>query len=76
MLVCSTNIFYIKLIFIKVNWIKKAFMEQTKVTDIMTNEDVFVGYEDVFENAMIKLHDFPVLAVVGGREVPWISYPL
>ena len=43
---------------------KEAFMEQTKVTDIMTNEDIFVGYEDVFENAMIKLHDFPVLAVV------------
>lgn len=43
---------------------KEAFMEQTKVTDIMTNEDIFVRYEDVFENAMIKLHDFPVLAVV------------
>ncbi|MCZ8540125.1 CBS domain-containing protein [Psychrobacillus psychrodurans] len=43
---------------------KQTFMEQTKVTDIMTNEDIFVGYEDVFENAMIKLHDFPVLAVV------------
>jgi len=43
---------------------KEAFMEQTNVTDIMTNEDIFVGYEDVFENAMIKLHDFPVLAVV------------
>lgn len=43
---------------------KEAFMEQTKVTDIMTHEDVFVGYEDVFENAMIKLHDFPILAVV------------
>ena len=43
---------------------KEAFMEQTKVTDIMTNEDIFVSYEDVFENAMIKLHDFPVLAVV------------
>lgn len=43
---------------------KEAFMEQTKVTDIMTNEDIYVRYEDVFENAMIKLHDFPVLAVV------------
>ncbi|MCZ8532286.1 CBS domain-containing protein [Paenisporosarcina quisquiliarum] len=43
---------------------KQTFMEQTKVTDIMTNEDIFVGYEEVFENAMIKLHDFPVLAVV------------
>lgn len=43
---------------------KNVFMEQTKVTDIMTNENIFVRYEDVFENAMIKLHDFPVLAVV------------
>ncbi|WP_419961899.1 CBS domain-containing protein [Psychrobacillus sp. BM2] len=43
---------------------KEVFMEQTKVTDIMTNEDIYVRYEDVFENAMIKLHDFPVLAVV------------
>lgn len=43
---------------------KETFMEQTKVTDIITNEDIFVSYEDVFEKAMIKLHDFPVLAVV------------
>ena len=47
---------------------KEAFMEQTKVTDIMTNEDIFVSYEDVFEKAMIKLHDFPVLAVVEDRK--------
>ncbi len=43
---------------------KEAFLKQTKVSDIAIREDVYVHLGEVFENAFIKLYDFPILAVV------------
>lgn len=43
---------------------KESFLKQSKVSDVITKEDTFVQLEDVFEKAMVKLHDFPILAVV------------
>lgn len=43
---------------------KESFLKQSKVSDVITKEDTFVRLEDVFEKAMVKLHDFPILAVV------------
>ncbi|WP_342600841.1 CBS domain-containing protein [Psychrobacillus sp. FSL H8-0483] len=43
---------------------KESFLQQTTVSDVITREDTFVQIEDVFENAFIKLYDFPILAVV------------
>lgn len=43
---------------------KESFLQQSTVSDVITREDTFVQIEDVFEQAFIKLYDFPILAVV------------
>ncbi|MBD7945167.1 MULTISPECIES: CBS domain-containing protein [Psychrobacillus] len=43
---------------------KDTFLKQTKVSDVVTREDTFVQTSDVFEQAFMKLYDFPILAVV------------
>lgn len=43
---------------------KKSFLEQAKVSDVAIKKNTFVKLEDVFEKAMVKLYDFPILAVV------------
>ncbi|WP_144511315.1 CBS domain-containing protein [Bacillus sp. FJAT-22090] len=43
---------------------KKSFLEQAKVSDVAIKKNTFVKLEDVYEKAMVKLYDFPILAVV------------
>ncbi|TQR21085.1 CBS domain-containing protein [Psychrobacillus vulpis] len=43
---------------------KETFLKQTSVLDIVTREDTFVNLEDVFEKALVKLYDFPIIAVL------------
>lgn len=43
---------------------RESFLKHTTVMDVVTREDTFVGIEDVFESALVKLYDFPIIAVL------------
>ncbi|QFF98681.1 CBS domain-containing protein [Psychrobacillus glaciei] len=43
---------------------RDTFLKQTTVRDIAVREDTFVQLEDVFESALVKLYDFPIIAVL------------
>lgn len=47
---------------------KEEFLTSTKVEDVMVNQDVFLGINDVFEKAIVELNDFPIIAVVEEKE--------
>lgn len=47
---------------------KEEFVKSTKVSDIVVNQDVYLGINDVYEQALIELNDFPIIAVVEGTE--------
>lgn len=43
---------------------REIFLNETTVMDVVTREDTFVQLEDVFESALVKLYDFPIIAVL------------
>lgn len=40
------------------------FFTKTSLLDVVTREDTYLSIEDVFENALLQLNDFPIIAVV------------
>lgn len=54
--------------FFRSNMGKEDFLTTTKVQDVMVNQDVFLGINDVFEKAIVELNDFPIIAVVEENE--------
>jgi CBS domain-containing protein len=47
---------------------KEDFVETTKVSDVVVNQDVHLNINDVYEKALVELSDFPIIAVVEGSE--------
>lgn len=47
---------------------KEEFLKSTKIEDVLVNEDVYLGIDDVFEHAILALNDFPIIAVVEDNE--------
>lgn len=47
---------------------KEDYISSTKIKDILVNEDVFLGVNDVYEKALVELSDFPIIAVVENGE--------
>lgn len=43
---------------------KAEFISSTKVRDVLVNQDVYLSINDVYEKALVKLADFPIIAVV------------
>jgi len=43
---------------------KEEFLKNVTLMDVVTRKDVYISYEDVFENSVIQLNDFPIIAVV------------
>ncbi|HSP22205.1 MAG TPA: CBS domain-containing protein [Planococcus sp. (in: firmicutes)] len=47
---------------------KEDFVKSTKIKDVMVNQDVYLGIDDVFEQAIVALNDFPIIAVADKNE--------
>ena len=47
---------------------KEDFLKSTKIEDVMVNQNVHIGIDDVFEKAIVELNDFPIIAVVDQKE--------
>lgn len=47
---------------------KEEFNASTKIKDILVNEDVYLGIDDVYEKALVEVSDFPIIAVVENNE--------
>lgn len=47
---------------------KEEFIKSAKVGDVLVNQDVFLGVNDVYEKAILELNDFPIIAVVEASE--------
>ncbi|MTD30081.1 HPP family protein [Planomicrobium sp. YIM 101495] len=47
---------------------KEEFNASTKIKDILVNEDVYLGIDDVYEKALVEVSDFPIIAVVENSE--------
>ncbi|MGB2991010.1 MAG: CBS domain-containing protein [Paenisporosarcina sp.] len=43
---------------------KDEFLSTTSLLDVVTKEDTFLSIDDVFENSLVQLNDFPIIAVV------------
>ena len=43
---------------------KEEYINTTKIEDIIVNQDVYLSVDDVYEKALVKLSDFPIIAVV------------
>ncbi|WP_075617655.1 CBS domain-containing protein [Paenisporosarcina indica] len=43
---------------------KDEFQAQTSLMDVVTREDIYLNIEAVFEDSLILLNDFPIIAVV------------
>lgn len=43
---------------------KDEFLSTTALLDVVTKEDTFLSIDDVFENSLVQLNDFPIIAVV------------
>lgn len=47
---------------------KDDFQAQTSLKDVVTREDIYLNIEAVFEDSLILLNDFPIIAVVEGGQ--------
>lgn len=47
---------------------KEEFVKTAKVSDVVVNQEVSLGIDDVYEKAILELNDFPIIAVVEGSE--------
>ncbi|MGP1908248.1 CBS domain-containing protein [Metabacillus sp. JX24] len=48
---------------------KEAFLTEKKAEDIAVHTDVYLEGEEIFENTLLQLKDYPLIAVVGeGKE--------
>lgn len=43
---------------------KEEFQLQTSLMDVVTREEIYLSMESVFEESLIQLNDFPIIAVV------------
>ncbi|KUP06603.1 hypothetical protein Q75_08780 [Bacillus coahuilensis p1.1.43] len=43
---------------------REDFLDQTKVIEVSTRKDRFIDGEEVFENTLLELKDFPIIAVI------------
>jgi CBS domain-containing protein len=43
---------------------KDEFLATTSLMDVVTREDTYLSIDDVFENSLIQLNNFPIIAVV------------
>ena len=43
---------------------KEEFLAHTSLMDVITREDIYLSINDVFEDSLIQLNDFPIIAVV------------
>ncbi len=43
---------------------KEEFLATTSLMDVVTREDTYLSIDDVFENSLIQLNNFPIIAVV------------
>lgn len=43
---------------------KAEFLATTSLMDVVTREDTYLSIDDVFENSLIQLNNFPIIAVV------------
>ena len=43
---------------------KDEFLATTSLLDVVTKEDNYLSIDDVFENSLVQLNDFPIIAVV------------
>ena len=43
---------------------KDEFLATTSLMDVVTREDTYLSIDDVFENSLVQLNDFPIIAVV------------
>ncbi|WP_017380378.1 CBS domain-containing protein [Paenisporosarcina sp. TG-14] len=47
---------------------KEDFLKKASIMDIVSRADIYLSIEDVFENSLIQLNDFPIIAVVEGNQ--------
>lgn len=47
---------------------KEEFLKKASLMDIVSRADIYLSIEDVFENSLIQLNDFPIIAVVEGNQ--------
>ncbi|WP_407268724.1 CBS domain-containing protein [Radiobacillus sp. PE A8.2] len=47
------------------NMNKDEFLSSNTVSDVMTNDELYIGQDDVFEKTFTSFKDFPIVAVVG-----------
>ncbi|MDX1807057.1 MAG: CBS domain-containing protein [Paenisporosarcina sp.] len=43
---------------------KEEFLTTTSLLDVVSREDIYLSIDDVFENSLIQLNNFPIIAVV------------
>lgn len=43
---------------------KEEFLRQTSLMEVVTRADIHLSMDDVFENSLVQLNDFPIIAVV------------
>jgi CBS domain-containing protein len=53
--------------YFKSNESKEEYLEKTLVSDIAKNQDKYLEGSEMFENTLVDLKDFPLLAVVGAN---------
>ncbi|MGE6489869.1 CBS domain-containing protein [Paenisporosarcina sp. NPDC076898] len=43
---------------------KEEFLASTSLMDVVTREEIYLSIDDVFEDSLLQLNDFPIIAVV------------
>lgn len=43
---------------------KEDFLASTSLMDVVTRSDIYLSIDDVFEDSLLQLNDFPIIAVV------------
>lgn len=43
---------------------KEEFLATTSLLDVVMRENIYLSIDDVFENSLVQLNDFPIIAVV------------
>ena len=43
---------------------KEEFLTTTSLMDVVIREEVYLSIDDIFENSLVQLNDFPIIAVV------------
>jgi CBS domain-containing protein len=43
---------------------KEDFLASTSLMDVVTREEIYLSIDDVFEDSLLQLNDFPIIAVV------------